>query len=179
MRTCGGAGDGPALFPVLTLRRATEVLESGTWPASEVVATVTLAFDDRYRRRVRLIDDAGEAFLLDLDDATRMGDGDGLCLDTGGIVHVRAADEEVLDIRCDDPRDTVRMAWHIGNRHLPTQVLDDGTLRIRADHVIAQMLVRLGAEVAAKTASFDPEPGAYDDGAGHSGSHGHGHSHDH
>jgi urease accessory protein len=159
----------------LTLRRATEVIAAGSWPMADAIATVTLAFDDRYRRRVRLIDDAGEAFLLDLDDATRMGDGDGLCLDTGGIVHVRAADEEVLDIRCDDPRDTVRMAWHIGNRHLPTQVLDDGTLRIRADHVIAQMLVRLGAEVEAKVASFDPEPGAYDEGAGHS--HGDGHDH--
>ena len=153
-------------------------MEAGTWPMADAVATVTLAFDDRYRRRVRLVDDAGEAFLLDLDDATRMGDGDGLrLLDGGGIVHVRAADEEVLDIRCDDPRDTARMAWHIGNRHLPTQVLDDGTLRIRADHVIAQMLVRLGAEVEAKVASFDPEPGAYDEGAGNGHSHGHVHDH--
>lgn len=161
----------------MTLRRATEVVAAGAWPAADAVATVTLAFDDRHRRRVRLVDDAGEAFLLDLDDATRMGDGDGLRLDTGGIVHVRAADEDVLDIRCADPRDTARMAWHIGNRHLPTQILDDGGLRIRADHVIAQMLVRLGAEVEAKTASFDPEPGAYDEGTGHGG--GHGHSHDH
>jgi len=163
----------------LTLRRATEVLKAGAWPPSDAVATVTLAFDDRHRRRVRLIDDSGEAFLLDLDDATRMGDGDGLRLDRGGIVHVRAADEEVLDIRCADPRDTARMAWHIGNRHLPTQVLEDGALRIRADHVIAQMLGRLGAEVEAKTAAFDPEPGAYDEGTGGAHSHGHGHSHDH
>jgi len=157
----------------LTLRRATQVLTAGTWPAADAVATVTLAFDDRHRRRVRLVDDAGEAFLLDLDDATRMGDGDGLRLDGGGIVHVRAADEDVLDISCDNLRDTARMAWHIGNRHLPTQVLEDGGLRIRADHVIEQMLVRLGAQVEAKTASFDPEPGAYDEGTGH------GHSHDH
>ncbi|MEP4884989.1 MAG: urease accessory protein UreE, partial [Alphaproteobacteria bacterium] len=142
-----------------------------SWPETDAVATVTLAFDDRHRRRVRLVDDAGDAFLLDLDHATRMGDGDGLRLETGGVVHVRAAVEDVLDIRCDDPRDTVRMAWHIGNRHLPTQVLGDGTLRIRADHVIEQMLVRLGADVEARVASFDPEPGAYDDGAGHSHDH--------
>lgn len=161
----------------MTLRRATQVLTAGAWPVADAVATVTLAFDDRHRRRVRLVDDAGEAFLLDLDDATRMGDGDGLRLETGGVVHVRAADEDVLDIRCADPRDTARMAWHIGNRHLPTQVLDDGTLRIRADHVIEQMLVRLGAQVEARTAAFDPEPGAYDEGGGHA--HDHGHSHDH
>ena len=161
----------------MTLRRATEVLTAGAWPETDAVATVTLAFDDRHRRRVRLVDDAGEAFLLDLDDATRMGDGDGLRLDTGGIVHVRAAAEDVLDIRCDDPCDTLRMAWHIGNRHLPTQVLADGALRIRADHVIEKMLIRLGAVVEARTASFDPEPGAYDEVAG--GGHGHSHEHSH
>lgn len=159
----------------MSLRRATEVLPAGTWPTSESVGRVTLGFDDRHRRRVRLVDDAGEAFLLDLDDATRIADGDGLRLDAGGIVRVCAADEDVLDISCDDARDTVRMAWHIGNRHLPTQVLDDGTLRIRADHVIAEMLTRLGAAVETKTASFNPEPGAYDESAAH----GHGHDHDH
>lgn len=157
----------------MSLRRAIEVLPAGTWSMSETVGQVTLGFDDRHRRRVRLVDDAGEAFLLDLDDATRMADGDGLRLDTGGIVRVCAANEDVLDIRCDDPRDTARMAWHIGNRHLPTQVLEDGTLRIRADHVIAEMLTRLGAVVEAKAASFNPEPGAYDEGVAH----GHGHDH--
>ncbi|MGB0627349.1 MAG: urease accessory protein UreE [Alphaproteobacteria bacterium] len=156
----------------MSLRRAIDVAAAGTWPAADAVATVTLDFDDRYRRRVRLVDDAGEAFLLDLDDATRLADGDGLKLEGGGIVAVRSADEQVLDIRCADPRDTARMAWHIGNRHLPTQVLEDGALRIRADHVIEAMLIRLGAEVEAKTASFNPEPGAYDTGE-------HGHHHDH
>jgi len=146
----------------------------GGWQAADTVATVTLDFDDRYRRRVRLVDDTGEAFLLDLDDATRLADGDGLRLEGGGIVQVRAADEDVLDIRCADPRDTARMAWHIGNRHLPTQVLEDGALRIRADHVIEAMLIRLGAEVETRSASFNPEPGAYDEGG-----HNHGHHHDH
>jgi len=158
----------------LSLRRAIEVVAAGGWPAADAVATVTLDFDDRYRRRVRLVDDTGEAFLLDLDDATRLADGDGLRLEGGGIVQVRAANEDVLDIRCADPRDTARMAWHIGNRHLPTQVLEDGALRIRADHVIEAMLIRLGAEVEARSASFNPEPGAYDEGGLD-----HGHHHDH
>lgn len=156
----------------MSLRRAIDVAVAGTWPAADAVATVTLDFDDRYRRRVRLVDDAGETFLLDLDDAMRLADGDGLKLEGGGIIAVRAADEQVLDIRCADPRDTARMAWHIGNRHLPTQVLEDSALRIRADHVIEAMLIRLGAEVEAKTASFNPEPGAYD-----TGEYGHHHGH--
>lgn len=161
----------------MKLRRAIEVVGAGAWAEAEAVATVTLGFDDRHRRRVRLVDDAGAPFLLDLADVTRMADGDGLRLDSGGFVRVCAADEEVLDIRCDDPRDTARMAWHIGNRHLPTQVLDDGGLRIRADHVIAAMLARLGARVEATRASFNPEPGAYDE-AG-APDHAHGHRHDH
>lgn len=158
------------------MRRATEVIQAGAWGAAEAVATVTLAFDDRHRRRLRMRDDAGEDFLLDLPDAMRMGDGDGLRLEDGGIVRVRAADEDVLDIRCGDLRDTARVAWHIGNRHIPIQVLEDGGLRIRADHVLAEMAKRLGAAVAEKRAPFSPEPGAYDDHGGH-GSHGHHHDH--
>ena len=68
----------------------------------------------------------------------------------------------------------VQLAWQLGNRHLPTQILDDH-LRIRQDHVIKDMLIGLGAEVKEITAPFNPESGAY---SGHSHSHSHGHSHD-
>jgi urease accessory protein len=160
------------------MRRATEVLTAGNWPTEEAVSAVTLDYDDRFRRRIRLVDDGGEAFLLDLADATRLGDGDGLRLDCGGIVRVCAAEEEVVDLRCHGLRETARVAWHIGNRHIPIQVLEDGGLRIRADHVIAEMAVRLGAHAEAKRAPFAPEPGAY--AAGSQGEHGgHGHHHDH
>ena len=157
------------------MRRATSILAADHWANDEVMSTVTLSFADRFRRRIKMTDDEGTDFLLDLADAVQLGEGDALLLEEGGLIAVRAADEDVLDIQCESKVDTARIAWHIGNRHLPTQVLDDGTLRIRADHVIAQMLVRLGAEVEAKVASFDPEPGAYDEGAGHS--HGDGHDH--
>jgi urease accessory protein len=88
-------------------------------------------------------------------------------------VEVRAAEEDVIDVRCRDLQATARVAWHIGNRHIPIQVLDDGGLRIRADHVIADMVSRLGAETEAKRAPFSPEPGAYAEGGGG------GHHHDH
>ena len=75
-----------------------------------------------------------------------------------------------------DPAHLLRVAWHLGNRHLPTQLLGD-RLRIRRDHVIEAMLVQLGAFVVPVEAAFDPEGGAY--GHGRTFGHDHGHSHDH
>ena len=86
-------------------------------------ASVTLPYEERHRRRVRLIDDTGEPFLLDLEHAVMLGHGDGLELEGGGFIAVRAADEAVYDIRCHDAAHTARVAWHIGNRHAPVQVL--------------------------------------------------------
>lgn len=158
------------------MRRAIEHLIAGHWAEAESVATVTLDFDDRYRRRIRLADDVGEDFLLDLPTATRLGDGDGLSLDCGGVIRVQAADEAVLDIQCGDGVLTARIAWHIGNRHIPIQVLEGGCLRIRDDHVLAKMLQGLGAHVHRLRAPFSPEPGAYADShVGQGEEHGHQH----
>jgi urease accessory protein len=154
------------------MRRSTTIAPAGSWPAEREVASVTLDFDRRHRRRFRLSDDAGEDFLLDLAHAAQLADGDGLVLADGGIVRVRAADEAVLDIVCGSAVENARLAWHIGNRHTPVQVLADGTLRIRDDHVLAAMIEGLGATVNRRSAPFDPEPGAYADV-------GHGHTHDH
>ena len=143
------------------MRRATAVAAAGQWPEHERIASVTLAFDDRYRRRLRLVDDDGHPFLLDLNEATHLGDGDGLALDDGGYVRVRAAPEPCADIRCASGAEATRVAWHIGNRHVPLQVLPDGALRIRRDHVIMAMVESLGAQLNLVTAPFAPEAGAY------------------
>jgi urease accessory protein len=143
------------------MRRVVEVLSPGDWPAAAMVAEVTLAFDARHRRRFRMVDENGEPFLLDLERPTFLGDGDGLVVDGGGIIRVRAASEAVADIRGRTPADTARLAWHIGNRHAAAQVLPDGTLRIRDDHVIVAMLEGLGGIVTRLHAPFSPEPGAY------------------
>lgn len=138
-----------------------------------MVDLVTLAYLDRHRRRIRLVADSGEPFLLDLARAQRLGDGDGLELDDGGYIWVRAAPEAVLEITAETPTDLLRIAWHLGNRHLPLQALD-GCLRIRDDHVIAAMVTGLGGHVVKLEAPFDPELGAY---AGDAGGHGHDHAH--
>ena len=143
------------------MRRTTQFHRCNHWTETACVGTVTLAMDQRHRRRFAMTDDDGQAFLLDLDEAAMLGDGDGLALDDGGIIRVVAADELVCDVTGKSPGHTTRLAWHIGNRHIPIQVLDDGTLRILDDHVLVQMLEGLGATVHQHLAPFSPEPGAY------------------
>jgi urease accessory protein len=143
-----------------TMRRATSVLPPSSF--AEAIASVTLSAHDRHRRRIRLLDDSGGEFLLDLPNATYLKDGDGLAVDGGGVIVVRAAQEEVADICCDSAELMARVAWHIGNRHVPVQVLESGALRVAAETVLLNMVRNLGAEVTRRLAPFQPEPGAYD-----------------
>jgi urease accessory protein len=110
---------------------------------------------------MRMLDDEGEPFLLDLDQAVTLADGDGLGLEGGGIIRVRTADEAVIEARGATTAQVARLAWHLGNRHTPVQVLADGTLRLRDDPVLAAMLQGLGARILSRRAPFMPEPGAY------------------
>ncbi len=143
------------------MRRANDVAPAGEWPAARAVATATLTLDQRHRRRIALRCDDGEDVMLDLPQATVLRDGDGLRLDDGGWVGVRAAPEELAEFRCATPEALARLAWHLGNRHLPMQIVD-GAIRIRFDHVVVAMARGLGASVGRCRAGFDPEGGAYD-----------------
>jgi urease accessory protein len=138
------------------MRRAIAVHTRGHWPDEAAVDSVTLAYLDRHRRRIRLVADSGTPFLLDLPRAQHLTDGDGLELDNGSYMRVCAAAEPVIEVAADSPGELLRIAWHIGNRHLPLQVAD-GVLRLRADHVIAAMVQGLGGRVSWRDAPFDPE----------------------
>jgi urease accessory protein len=162
--------------------RATKVEGQHRWieaPAD----TVVLDFDDRHRRRMAMTGTRGLEFLLDLETAVALRGGDALMLEDGRLVEVVAAPEPLVEIRGVDPLHLVRVAWHLGNRHLPTQIMPKG-LRIRRDHVIEAMVQGLGARIIEIEAPFDPEGGAYASGpapeaAVHSHT-GHDHaSHDH
>lgn len=152
------------------MHRATALKRNGDW-TGPAIDTVVLDFDARHRRRIAMTGAGGLEFLMDLPDAEALSEGDALVLDDGGLVAVKAAAEALLEITCDDRDHLVRIAWHLGNRHLPTELLGD-RLRIRQDHVIAGMLERLGAMVTRLDAPFNPEGGAY----GHGRTHGHDHS---
>ncbi|QWG17862.1 urease accessory protein UreE [Bradyrhizobium sediminis] len=162
--------------------RATEVRGQHRWTEAPADAVV-LDFDDRHRRRMAMTGTRGLEFLLDLETAVALRGGDALVLEDGRLVEVVAAPEPLAEIRCNDPHHLVRVAWHLGNRHLPTQITPKG-LRIRRDHVIEAMVKGLGARVIEIEAPFDPEGGAYAD-SGHAhapevhdhSSHDHGHHH--
>ena len=142
------------------MRRAIAVHRRGAWPEEAAVDSVTLAFIDRHRRRIRLVADSGTPFLLDLPKAQHLTEGDGLELDNGNYLRVRSAPEPVIEIEAASETDLLRIAWHIGNRHLPLQAVE-GKLRLRADHVIAGMVEGLGGKVTWVRVPFDPEIGAY------------------
>jgi len=139
----------------------TDILPAGAW-AGDPADRVTLDYDGRHRRRIVLTGASGAEYLLDLAEATHLKDGDGLQLPGGGILAVVAKPEPLLEIRARTPEALIRLAWHIGNRHLAAQVFADHIL-IRRDHVIAHMLEHQGAVVAEVEAPFDPEGGAYHD----------------
>ncbi|HLZ76502.1 urease accessory protein UreE [Phenylobacterium sp.] len=149
----------------------TDVLPRGAW-SGEPADRVVLDYDGRHRRRIVLTGASGAEYLLDLPETTHLRDGDGL--QTGrGIVQIVARPEPLLEVRAASPQALIRLAWHIGNRHLAAQVFADRIL-IRRDHVIAHMLEHQGAKVREVEEAFDPEGGAYQD-------HGPGdhHHHDH
>lgn len=121
---------------------------------------VVLPFDGRWLRRGVVETEGGLRILVDLPEARVLADGDRLALDDGRVVEVLAAEEDLAEIRCRDPLHLARLAWHLGNRHLPTRIEADRLL-IRRDHVIEEMLELLGAEVRAVAGPFEPEGGAY------------------
>jgi urease accessory protein len=146
--------------------RSDTVLPAGSWDPAKEVDRVSIDFDRRHRRRILLATDTGKELLLDLPQAARLRHGEGLALDDGGVVRVCAKPEPLLEIHAHDEGELVRIAWHLGNRHLPVQLLGD-RIRIRADHVIEEMVEGLGGHVETIDAPFDPEAGAYAGGHQH------------
>lgn len=150
--------------------RATSITPAGQWqgaPADSVV----LDYDARHRRRMTMTGERGLAFLLDLAEALPLRNGDALDLEDGRRVAVVAAPEPLAEITGHSPAELLRLAWHLGNRHLPAQI-ETRRILIRRDHVIEEMVTRLGAHVRHVSVPFDPEGGAY------SGGHGHAHHQD-
>lgn len=150
--------------------RAVAVLPAGTWNVSTAIDAVLLDHDHRHRRRIALHTQSGAELLLDLPQAARLRDGDGLALEDGDIVSVSAKPERLLEIRAQHNVVLTRIAWHLGNRHLPVQVFGQ-CLRIRSDRIMADMVEQLGGLVEEIEAPFDPEAGAYGGGHHHHGDH--------
>ncbi|WP_170350814.1 MULTISPECIES: urease accessory protein UreE [Ruegeria] len=133
----------------------------------EPADALSLTYDDRFLRRKVLTCESGEQILVDLAQTTSLNHGGALVLDDGREVEIQAAPEALLEITAPD---LTRVAWHIGNRHTPCQIEKDHLL-IQVDHVIQDMLLKIGASVREVHEPFTPEGGAY----GHGRTHGHAH----
>lgn len=136
------------------------------------LANVVLAHDERHLRRKVLTLEDGTRILVDFPQPTALHNHDRLVLEDDRQVEVIAADEALMAVRPAPDQDIAVLAWHLGNRHLPAAIAKDHIL-IQRDHVIRDMLLKLGASVEDVTAPFEPVRGAY-----HSHQHGHGHAHD-
>jgi urease accessory protein len=159
--------------------RATAVVRKAAVKPDRVADMVVLDHEGRHRRRVALKGEGGLDFLLDLDKAVALDDGDAVKLEDGRLVQVRAAPQALLEIRAENPLRLMRVAWHIGNRHTPAEIGTDA-IWIEDDHVVAEMVRGQGCTATPVERPFRPERGAYDHACGHDhGHHGHGHDHGH
>ncbi len=165
-RLAGGAGLAPAL-----VRRAT---------------TLELDWDTRQKSRFEATDSAGRSVGVVLPRGTALRGGDVLVCEDGSLIKVAAKPQPVLAVTVGAggaPLDLLRAAYHLGNRHVPLELRAD-RLQFEPDHVLGEMLTRMGLVVTPAEAAFEPEAGAYEAGAGAAHDHGHdhhehGHRHDH
>lgn len=128
---------------------------------------VLMNYDERFIRRKKLVSNKGETFLVELSETKSLNDGDAFVLNDGRKILVKAAEEKLLEIK---HINLSKIAWHIGNRHTPCQILENRLL-IQDDVVMRDLLKKLGAKVKLIEDVFLPEGGAY----GHGRTHNHKH----
>ena len=126
---------------------------------------IVLEAQDRHLRRKLIVTRKGREVLVDLAKPVKLEQGDHLLLEDGSQIAIIAREENLMEVRGRDAAHLMKLAWHIGNRHLEAQIEKERIL-IRRDAVIAEMLAHQGASVKDVTERFEPEHGAY-----------HGHAH--
>jgi urease accessory protein len=159
----GGAGLAPAL-----LRRASRV---------------ALDWDTRQKSRFEALDSTGRRIGVFLPRGRIVRGGDVLVAEDGSLIVVAALDQPILVATASAATGAAagalalaKAAYHLGNRHVPLEVRGD-RLVLEPDHVLAELIERLGLVVETTRGPFEPEAGAYDGaGAGHDSPR---HAHDH
>ncbi|AIW20619.1 urease accessory protein UreE [Vibrio coralliilyticus] len=148
-----------------------ELTEINTEITIQPNAFLSLPIDSRIKSRLKVeLDDGREAGLF-LPRGHILRGGEQLKSQCGMVVEVKAAPEKVSTVYCSDLHLLTRVAYHLGNRHVPLQV-EFGWVRYQHDHVLDEMVEGLGAKVTTEKAPFEPESGAY---GGRSGGHHHHH----
>jgi len=151
----------------------------------DVRGTLKLPFEARQKSRLKTKLVSGEEVGLMLPRGEILRGGDLVTASDGRVIEVVAEPEKVMHVECANAAELAKAAYHLGNRHVPVQV-GEGFLRLAADHVLEEMLKKLGAAVSEMEAPFEPEAGAYAGGhhqhdeMGHGGKiHEHHHDHEH
>jgi urease accessory protein len=160
--------------------RAASVVRAADRNAAPVTDTLILPYAQRQVQQGFVFGVRGTCVELDFAEPTRVYTDDALALDGGGLVEIVAEAEPLIEARAADIPALARLAWHLGDRHVPVQVLER-RLRLRRDPAIEDLLQGLGARVTAIEAPFEPEGGAYAaaHGPDHHHHHDHGHHHHH
>ena len=137
-------------------------------PKKEVIqARLELVWDQRQKTRFRSTLEDGREVAVILPREGGLRGGDCLRSDSGLVIGVVAAPEDLMEARCEDSLLFARATYHMGNRHVPLEIRGE-CMRFKPDHVLEEMLNGLGMEVSRCRSAFDPENGAY-------GNHAHGH----
>lgn len=146
---------------------------------NQVNATLTLTFDQRVKSRLKVILDDGREAGIVLANGASLKHDDLLKSSSEEssqtiIVQIKAAEETVSTVYCEDSLQLAKACYHLGNRHVSLQI-EAGFIRYQHDHVLDDMVRGLGLDVKVEQATFEPEPGAYH----HASSHTHHHTHSH
>lgn len=160
----------------MAVARAIRVLKSADSPNGPVADTVLLDYAQRCGGSIEVKGVRGGVYAFAFDEAVRLRTDDRLQLDDGRLLEVVAAPEPLIEARAADLAGLARLAWHLGDRHVPVQVLTN-RVRVRREAGVETLLKTLGAKIAAIEAPFDPEGGAY--ASAHAPHTHHGHRHDH
>ena len=155
--------------------RATSVINAAHRHGRPVADIVILDYAQRSAEKVTVTGAKGTVFDIDLHMPVRLRTDDLLLLDDGTLVEVVAAPEPLIEARASDLAGLSRLAWHLGDRHIPVQVLTN-RVRARREAAVETLLTSLGAKVTKIDAPFEPEGGAYALSQAHDHGH-HGHSH--
>jgi urease accessory protein len=150
----------------------------------QIKGQLKLPFESRQKSRLRATLVSGEEVGLKLPRGEILRGGDLVTASDGRVIEIISQEEKLLHVEAKTPQDLAKVAYHLGNRHVPVQV-GENFLRIAEDHVLEEMVKKLGAAVSHVEAPFEPEAGAYAGGhqhdeMGHGGKiHDHHHDHDH
>src|SRR5690554_4407992 len=138
--------------------RATRVLSAADRKGAPAIDTLILPLAQRQAQKGFLFGAKGTCVELDLSEPVRLRTDDALVLDDGALVEVVAEPEPLVEVRAADLAALARIAWHLGDRHVPVQIMER-KLRLRRDEAIDALLGTLGAKVVAIEAPFEPEGG--------------------